>query len=150
MTKVKPTTNRNQMLNLALAICCGKFATNFSIWQIRHQIQHSIGVHYFHPNAKIYHWHDLLALHWRCSYESQQSFSFSGTYATFKANLVVRFLSCSGGMNGYMFISDKPVLPKQIDSPIDGMQMIANNEVLYVNFVSIIDRFQLLSVSHKY
>ncbi|GMN44246.1 hypothetical protein TIFTF001_013438 [Ficus carica] len=38
----------------------------------------------------------------------------------------------SGGMNGYMFISDKPVLPKQIDSPIDGMQMIANNEVLSV------------------
>lgn len=53
-------------------------------------------------------------------------------------------------MNGYMFISAKPVLPMQIDSPIDGMQTIANNEVLYVNFMSIIDRFQLLSVSHKY
>ncbi|PON35705.1 5'-3' exoribonuclease [Trema orientale] len=36
----------------------------------------------------------------------------------------------SGGTNGYIFISDKPVQPLQIDSPIDGMEMIADNQVL--------------------
>ncbi|EXB64360.1 5'-3' exoribonuclease 4 [Morus notabilis] len=36
----------------------------------------------------------------------------------------------SAGMNGYMFIPDKTVKPEQIDSPIDGMEMIANNKVL--------------------
>ncbi|KAL5568086.1 hypothetical protein UlMin_024661 [Ulmus minor] len=38
----------------------------------------------------------------------------------------------SGGMNGYFLISDKPVQPVQIESPIDGMEMIANNQVLSV------------------
>lgn len=33
-----------------------------------------------------------------------------------------------------MFIPDKTVKLELIDSPIYGMEMIANNEVLYVNF----------------
>ncbi|XP_015878724.3 uncharacterized protein LOC107414997 isoform X1 [Ziziphus jujuba] len=38
----------------------------------------------------------------------------------------------SGGMNGYMVISDKPVQPAQIYSPIEGMEIISNNEVLSI------------------
>ncbi|XP_062100356.1 5'-3' exoribonuclease 4-like [Humulus lupulus] len=38
----------------------------------------------------------------------------------------------SGGMNGYIFVSNRPVQPAQIDSPISGMDMIADNKVLSV------------------
>nr|GMD07656.1 5'-3' exoribonuclease 4-like [Ipomoea batatas] len=37
----------------------------------------------------------------------------------------------SHGMNGYMYISDKPVCPIEIPSPIDGMDMIRDNKVMY-------------------
>ncbi|XP_062085758.1 cold-regulated protein 2-like [Humulus lupulus] len=36
----------------------------------------------------------------------------------------------SGGMNGYIFVSNRPVQPAQIDSPISGMDMIADNKIL--------------------
>lgn len=49
---------------------------------------------------------------------------------------------CSGGMNGYMVISDKPVQPAQIYSPIEGMEIISNNEVLYVMLAELVDYFQ--------
>lgn len=39
----------------------------------------------------------------------------------------------SGGMNGYMYISGEPVQPAEIYSPIEEMEMILNNEVLYVH-----------------
>ncbi|XP_062093761.1 5'-3' exoribonuclease 4-like [Humulus lupulus] len=35
-------------------------------------------------------------------------------------------------MNGYIFVSNRPVQPAQIDSPISGMDMIADNKVLSV------------------
>ncbi|KAA8533497.1 hypothetical protein F0562_031069 [Nyssa sinensis] len=38
----------------------------------------------------------------------------------------------SGGMNGYMYISDKPVCPVEIYSPIDDMESIAKNKVISV------------------
>ncbi|XP_062115296.1 5'-3' exoribonuclease 4-like [Humulus lupulus] len=38
----------------------------------------------------------------------------------------------SGGMNGYIFVSNRLVQPVQIDSPISGMDMIADNKVLSV------------------
>jgi len=38
----------------------------------------------------------------------------------------------SGGMNGYMYISGEPVQPAEVYSPIEDMEMILNNEVLYV------------------
>ncbi|KAG6722869.1 hypothetical protein I3842_03G182000 [Carya illinoinensis] len=40
----------------------------------------------------------------------------------------------SGGMNGYMYLSEQPVQPAEIYSPIEGMEMIANNDVLSVLF----------------
>ncbi|KAF3432694.1 hypothetical protein FNV43_RR23796 [Rhamnella rubrinervis] len=40
--------------------------------------------------------------------------------------------SSSGGMNGFMVISDKHVQPMEIYSPIEGMEIIANNEVLSI------------------
>ncbi|XP_030933296.1 5'-3' exoribonuclease 4-like isoform X2 [Quercus lobata] len=40
----------------------------------------------------------------------------------------------SDGMNGYMYISDKPVQPVEILSPIEDMEIISNNEVLSVFF----------------
>ncbi|KAK9993922.1 hypothetical protein SO802_023625 [Lithocarpus litseifolius] len=40
----------------------------------------------------------------------------------------------SDGMNGYMYISDKPVQPVEIFSPIEDMEIISNNEVLSVFF----------------
>lgn len=43
-------------------------------------------------------------------------------------------------MNGYMYISDKPVQPVEIFSPIEDMEIISNNEVLYVHeFASLVD-----------
>jgi hypothetical protein len=36
-------------------------------------------------------------------------------------------------MNGHMYISDKPVQPVEIYSPIEDMAIISNNEVLYVH-----------------
>ncbi|KAK9272050.1 hypothetical protein L1049_002419 [Liquidambar formosana] len=38
----------------------------------------------------------------------------------------------SGGMNGYIYISDKPVWPVEIYSPIEDMEMIMKNEVISV------------------
>ncbi|KAI5657446.1 hypothetical protein M9H77_26239 [Catharanthus roseus] len=38
----------------------------------------------------------------------------------------------SDGMNGYMYISDKPVYPAEILSPLDGMESITRNKVLSV------------------
>ncbi|XAR52103.1 hypothetical protein NMG60_11020005 [Bertholletia excelsa] len=38
----------------------------------------------------------------------------------------------SGGMNGYMYISDKPVSPPEIDPPIDDLAIIMKNKVLSV------------------
>nr|GMC69717.1 5'-3' exoribonuclease 3 [Ipomoea batatas] len=38
----------------------------------------------------------------------------------------------SHGMNGYMYISDKPVCPIEIPSPINGMDMIRDNKVICV------------------
>ncbi|XP_055961608.1 5'-3' exoribonuclease 3-like [Mercurialis annua] len=38
----------------------------------------------------------------------------------------------SGGMNGFVCISDKAVYPEEVYSPIDGMQMIAQNRVICV------------------
>ncbi|CAL5367870.1 unnamed protein product [Camellia sinensis] len=38
----------------------------------------------------------------------------------------------SGGMNGYIYISDKPVCPLEINPPIGDMVMIMKNEVLSV------------------
>ncbi|KAL5767398.1 hypothetical protein ACOSQ2_014181 [Xanthoceras sorbifolium] len=38
----------------------------------------------------------------------------------------------SGGMNGYIYISDKSMWPVEIPSPVQGMKMIAKNEVLFV------------------
>nr|XP_023875916.1 5'-3' exoribonuclease 4-like isoform X1 [Quercus suber]POE81813.1 5'-3' exoribonuclease 4 [Quercus suber] len=40
----------------------------------------------------------------------------------------------SDGMNGYMYISDRPVQPVEIISPIEDMEIISNNEVLSVFF----------------
>ncbi|XP_030501745.2 uncharacterized protein LOC115716957 [Cannabis sativa] len=42
----------------------------------------------------------------------------------------------SDGMNGYIFVSNIPVQPEQIYSPIDGMDMIADNKVLSVFYNS--------------
>lgn len=39
---------------------------------------------------------------------------------------------CSGGMNGYVIISDEALRPEQVHSPIEGIETIADNEVLYV------------------
>ena len=54
-------------------------------------------------------------------------------------------------MNGFMIISDKPVQPMQIYSPIEGMEIIANNEVLYVKLPSLVDcfNFYLFVISDK-
>ncbi|KAJ4951214.1 hypothetical protein NE237_028046 [Protea cynaroides] len=38
----------------------------------------------------------------------------------------------SNGMNGYIYISDKPVLPLEIYSPIEDMEMITKNETISV------------------
>ncbi|XP_043701517.1 5'-3' exoribonuclease 4-like [Telopea speciosissima] len=38
----------------------------------------------------------------------------------------------SNGMNGYIYISDKPVLPPEIYSPIEDMEMITKNETIFV------------------
>ncbi|KAL3521740.1 hypothetical protein ACH5RR_019889 [Cinchona calisaya] len=38
----------------------------------------------------------------------------------------------SDGMNGYMYISDRPVCPVDIYSPIDDMELITNNEVVSI------------------
>ncbi|XP_052204004.1 5'-3' exoribonuclease 3-like isoform X2 [Diospyros lotus] len=38
----------------------------------------------------------------------------------------------SGGMNGFMYISDKPVCPLEIESPISDMAMIIKNKIVSV------------------
>ncbi|KAL6320208.1 hypothetical protein AAG906_004717 [Vitis piasezkii] len=38
----------------------------------------------------------------------------------------------SGGMNGYMYISDRPVWPAEFYSPIEDMEMIAQNKVISI------------------
>jgi 5'-3' exoribonuclease 2 len=38
----------------------------------------------------------------------------------------------SGGMNGYIYISDEPVCPSEINPPTDAMVMITENEVISV------------------
>lgn len=40
-------------------------------------------------------------------------------------------LSCSDGMNGFIYITDKPVSPMEIFSPVDDMEIITNNKVMY-------------------
>ncbi|KAF7147230.1 hypothetical protein RHSIM_Rhsim03G0219100 [Rhododendron simsii] len=39
----------------------------------------------------------------------------------------------SGGMNGYIYISDEPVCPSEINPPTDAMVMITDNKVMYVS-----------------
>lgn len=41
-------------------------------------------------------------------------------------------------MNGYVIVSDKDVLPLEIDSPVKGMEKIADNQTLYVFFALVI------------
>lgn len=41
-------------------------------------------------------------------------------------------MACSGGMNGYMYISDKPICPPEIPSPVHDMRTIMKNKVMYV------------------
>ncbi|XP_047316327.1 5'-3' exoribonuclease 4-like [Impatiens glandulifera] len=40
----------------------------------------------------------------------------------------------SGGMNGYMYISEKPVCPVEIPSPFTGMELITGNKVISVYY----------------
>ncbi|KAH7854773.1 hypothetical protein Vadar_017659 [Vaccinium darrowii] len=40
----------------------------------------------------------------------------------------------SGGMNGYIYISDEPVCPPEINPPTDAMVMITENEVISVSY----------------
>lgn len=36
-------------------------------------------------------------------------------------------------MNGYIYISDEPVCPSEINPPTDAMVMITDNKVMYVS-----------------
>ncbi|EEF42316.1 5'-_3' exoribonuclease, putative [Ricinus communis] len=40
----------------------------------------------------------------------------------------------SGGMNGFVYISDNAVCPEEVSSPVDGMRMIAHNRVISVSY----------------
>lgn len=40
----------------------------------------------------------------------------------------------SGGMNGFMYISDKTIYSEEIYSPIEGMETITNNQTMFVYF----------------
>lgn len=46
--------------------------------------------------------------------------------------LVIGTSHGSDGMNGYVYISDKPICPPEIPSPLHDMKTITSNKVLYV------------------
>ena len=94
----------------------------------------------------LFYWPAVIFRRWHrlCLFGEVEFYCFSWAFCNFSAKLALFSYSCSGGMNGYFIISDKPVQPVEIDSPIDGMDMIVDNKVLYVTFTSLLDWFKWL------
>lgn len=44
-------------------------------------------------------------------------------------------MSCSSGMNGFIYLSSKPICPAEISSPFCDMEMIMKNRVMYVIYL---------------
>lgn len=51
-------------------------------------------------------------------------------------------IACSGGMSGYIYISDKTILSSETYSPVEGMKTIAKNRTMYVFVVSSLSEIQ--------
>lgn len=49
-------------------------------------------------------------------------------------NYYIDMITCSGGMNGYISVPAGDPYPRIFRSPIDGMEDIMDNEVMYANF----------------